>query len=303
MAVPYKAKSTLTANPDFAQNEVQITTTIISQCYKVVTKEQLKQTLNKLLASATREDDYPSWAAATKMDRQYRAVNTVNLDDHAWLERLYRHLSRCKGTIDYYLITLVFPREAKQFKYKLCKSAADLPRCRPGTFTAGFSGATDNSALFPRTIQRRNLPELSHTSAEVMATLLRPENRSYILAESNGNCLSTQELLKLVVAQKDHPISLLADVGAAMSDMENREIAHAWLSLADGKAAACFFDDKDRFSVVERAGGVTILASSPFRDRIKDCLIFIHEYHIFGTDLKLPDNWRPDLTIGPDVTP
>ena len=86
--------------------------------------------------------------------------------------------------------------------------------------------------------------------------------------------------------------------------MTNKQLVKHWLSLRQPKdvTAGVFFDDADKLSVLSRDGVVEPLYSSPFSQRLHECIIYLDDAHTRGTDLKLPVNFRAMVTLGPKVT-
>ena len=90
-----------------------------------------------------------------------------------------------------------------------------------------------------------------------------------------------------------------------MLEMKNRDLVFKWLSLlcpTRHVEAGIFFDDFDNLSVVTREGQVEPFHSSPFRQRLSECIVYLDDAHTRGTDLKLPPDFRALVTLGPKVT-
>ena len=89
-----------------------------------------------------------------------------------------------------------------------------------------------------------------------------------------------------------------------MLEMTNKQLVEHWLSLRQPEhvAAGVFFDDADMLSVLTRDGIVEPFYSSPFSQRLDECIIYLDDAHTRGTDLKLPLDFRAIVTLGPKVT-
>ena len=89
-----------------------------------------------------------------------------------------------------------------------------------------------------------------------------------------------------------------------MLEMTNQQLVEHWLSLTSPNdvAAGVFFDDADNLSVLTRTGVVEPLHSSPFIQRLHQCIVYLDDAHTRGTDLKLPPDFRAMVTLGPKVT-
>lgn len=89
-----------------------------------------------------------------------------------------------------------------------------------------------------------------------------------------------------------------------MLEMKNQVLIFKWLSLLSPTrhvAAGVFFDDSDNLSVITRDEKVEPFHSSPFRQRLSECIIYLDDAHTRGTDLKLPPDFRALVTLGPKV--
>ena len=88
-----------------------------------------------------------------------------------------------------------------------------------------------------------------------------------------------------------------------MLETTNQQLVEHWLALTPTDvAAAVFFDDSDSLKVITRTGLVEPLHSSPFIQRLHQCIVYLDDAHTRGTDLKLPPYFRAMVTLGPKVT-
>jgi hypothetical protein len=87
-----------------------------------------------------------------------------------------------------------------------------------------------------------------------------------------------------------------------MLEMTNKQLVNHWLKLRREVAAGVFFDDADNLSVLSQDGVVKPFYSSPFSQRLNECIIYLDDAHTRGTDLKLPLSFRAMVTLGPKVT-
>lgn len=86
-----------------------------------------------------------------------------------------------------------------------------------------------------------------------------------------------------------------------MLKLSNAELAMQWLSLRREMPAAVFFQG-DLLSVVTPDGVEEPFASSPFKQRLGECLVFLDDEHTRGTDLVFPKLARAAVTLGRRVT-
>lgn len=202
----------------------------------------------------------------------------------------------------------MFPRYAKQFPKKLSTSAWDLAETKAHV-TTGFSGTNDNRYLLPTSIQQNDSTVVGGcdpfgqlaTNAKVLSILLQPENGTYCCLEGmKGRSPTGSDFLELLVRQEP-PVRVLLDVGAQMLDMQNTELVSRWLSLVQSLHAIVFFDDHDELVVI-RDNQVEKFVTSQYHDKLDLCAVYLDDSHTRGTDLKLPNNFRAVVTLGPKLT-
>lgn len=121
--------------------------------------------------------------------------------------------------IDYWLSTLVFPREAKTFEHKLMCTAWDLVSDNLVRTVSGFSGTNDTKNILPLPIKQNDLKELEQTNENVRKVLLRPENSGYFHLPTNVRGL--QILIELTKLK----IPVLLDSGACMLELNNEQVS------------------------------------------------------------------------------
>ncbi|KAF9894293.1 hypothetical protein FE257_007796 [Aspergillus nanangensis] len=305
MAVPYRAKGVPSENAEFGHPDVAIALTCLSYYYHGLTENQVRHCFSLLDKENDASAEYQNWVTRdiSSLPTGLRQLSGANLDDATLLkEVLYPHLNYQKGLIDFFLSRVVFPREAKEFPYKLCTSAWDLPSRTGQPLTTGFSGTNDNRFLLPYSTPQRDLPHLIHTNAMVLSHLLRQENRQCVLArDKQGHRLRARPLVDLINSQEP-PVRVIIDVGAQILESSNHSIAEYWLSVTPTAEGAIYFDENDEAVVVDCEGHIERLFASPFRHRMDTCLVFMDQQHTRGVDLKLPGDYRAAVTLGPRLT-
>jgi hypothetical protein len=305
MAVPFRAKGVPSEHAEFGHPDVAIVLTCLSYYYHGLTEEQVRECFELVGKENDPSAEYHLWVARGlhSVPAGLQDISGVNLEDvRAFREVLYPHLQFQKPIIDFYLSRVVFPKEAKEFPHKLSTSAWDLPSRPHQPLTTGFSGTNDNRSLLPRSSPQRDLPHLLHTNAMVLNTLLLSENRRCVLArDDQGRPLRTHQLIDLV-NQEEPSVRVIIDVGAQILESSNQSIAQYWLSTTPSADGALFYDHNDEPTVIDREGHTDRLVASPFRHRMETCLVFLDEQHSRGVDLKLPQNYRAAVTLGPRLT-
>jgi hypothetical protein len=117
----------------------------------------------------------------------------------------------------------------------------------------------------------------------------------------SGERRTTSEFLDILAVQNPQ-IRVLLDVGAQMLDLQNHELAKAWLAISPGSSAAIYFNEDDELTVLTRNGGTQLLLSSPFAQQLDQCIIYLDDAHTRGTDINFPTGFRAAVTLGPKVT-
>ena len=169
-------------------------------------------------------------------------------------------------------------------------------------YIKGFSGTNDGKYLLPLDITQHDPRHQHGTNAKVLAYLLQPENNYYMCTTRKGGVRRpTREFLRILAQQKP-AIRVILDVGAQMLDLQNRELAAAWLDVSPDSSAAIYFSEDDELTVLTRDGGTQLLLSSPFAQQLDQCVIYLDDAHTRGTDINFPSGFRAAVTLGPGVT-
>jgi hypothetical protein len=249
------------------------------------------------------EMEYDHWVKSGQdIPAELRQLKGVNMEEKTQVDGFLVPLfSRNKGTVDFYLSQVVFPRAAREFPSKLPTSAWDLVEDKKNVIT-GFSGTNDNRYLLPTSITQEDPDFVLGTNAHVLQYLFRPENDHYECTEGDkGERESITSFLERLVKQ-DPEIRVLLDVGAQMLELQNEELARYWLSLRPDVSAAIFFNNLDHLTVVTPDGVTEPFISSPFNRQLEKCIVYLDDAHTRGTDLNLPQGTRAAVTLGPKVT-
>ncbi|KAF9472983.1 hypothetical protein BDN70DRAFT_997884 [Pholiota conissans] len=304
LAVPYRAKDVPSLRSEFGHPDVVICLTCLSYYYGGLTSAQVRGSFELLLKLDNPSLEYASWVqrGGDAIPLTHRELIGVNLKDvETFTQDVIPLFRRNKGTVDFFLSRVVFPKEAKEFPSKLGTSGWDLAESK-NNFTTGFSGTNDNSDLLPTSITQTDPVNQLRTNAQVLEYLLRPEN-DICIPRRNGISCSAAEIVDIAVNESKE-IRVLLDVGAQMLEMTNDQIIKYWLFLRDSRdvAAGVFFDDSDNLSIMTRDGLVEPFHSSPFSQRLDQCIVYLDDAHTRGTDLRLPPHFRALVTLGPGVT-
>lgn len=304
MAVPFRAKDVPVERAEYGHPDVAIMLTQISYYNSGLSDKQLLESFHRLHRLSTSESEYQRWlkdVPCERVPKTMRTLSTVNLED--FVQRttvVFPFLRRNMRVIDFWLSTVVFPVEAKQFEGKLVASAWDLSNVsKEGRPISGFSGTKDTSLLLPASIIQRDLPELQGTDGAMIKKLLQHENSSY---HEFPSCITSLQILERIVESRT---CVLLDVGALMVDMGNRDVATKWLEKLVNRQeieAAIYFDDDNQVTAIDRSGRSGPLHLSPFREQMSRCVVYLDDVHTRGTDLKIPYGSHACVTLGQGIT-
>ena len=304
LAVPYYAKDIPAARAEFSHPDVTIVLTCLSYYHGGLSNEQLYTAFKRLLLSDQAEEEYQQWIFdAPELHSAFRQLRGINLkNDRQCVGQVFPPLRFSKGAIDFYLSSIVFPREMKEFPSKMSASGWNIARAKDHP-TTGFSGTNDSRYILPLSIEQSDQPQQRYTNASVLNCLLKPENTFQPSRQCHSQVLDAESLLSRVTASSP-PTRVILDVGAQVLEMQNREFALSWLlRLPPTEAqAAVFFDENNELTVVNRANVKEPLMVSPFLKQMDQCIVYLDESHTRGTDLKLPSHYRAAVTLGPDLT-
>lgn len=301
IAVPFEAKGIPSQTAEYGHPDTALVLTCLSFYHAGLSKSQLLQSLQFISNSEDPSSHYQRFASSRHLPENLEHWHLLEVEDEAQVTMLWQYLRFEKHVVNHFLNNFAFPQHAKQFGVKFQASAWDIPLLseimkRRG-ITTGFSGTNDNKKILPRTIRQDDLPTLIQTNAEVLVHLLEPRNqRCFQAIDRHGRHLNEIGILELL---RNKGIKILIDAGAQILEMENHQLAAAWLDVYPEAQGAVYFDKNSRIMVRARfqKSPVPLLASS-FADNLNKCVVYIDEAHTRGTDLKLPVYAQGAVTLG-----
>ncbi len=247
-AVPYRGKGVPASNAEFGHPDVAIALSCLSYYYTGLKDSQIRKCFELLQKSDDPTAEYAIWTnRCTSMPDSLRHWSAVNLeDDHQCYMEILPALRFSKKLADYFLNSIVFPQEGKDFDEKLSTSGWNIPsRSGVGNLSTGFSGTNDNRFLLPLTISQQDIPELQHTSGMVLDYVTRQDNLQYYHAQDEkGSQMSAEHLLKYIMSVEPNVIVLI-DVGAQVLDKCNEDVVKDWMQLVPDVDAGVYFDAED----------------------------------------------------------
>ncbi|KAI1749778.1 hypothetical protein F4782DRAFT_533039 [Xylaria castorea] len=305
LAVPYRAKDNPSPRSEFSHPDIVIALTNLTYYYGGLEDEDIFIALGHLMESDQASIEYDAWIKdSCRMPASFCQLEGINLKDRPQcINEVFPHLKYGKSVIDYFLGHVVFPKEVKEFPYKLSASGWDIGK-RRAHYTTGFSGTNDSHKVLPLDIKHLDLPSESHTNALVLEHLLQPENSVILLPDGPAVSVTDAQRFLDTVVNLERPIRVILDVGAQILELNNLQVAQSWLQMVTDTEiqAAVFVNDDDELTVIDRRGSVELLQTSSYATRLDACLVFLDEAHTRGIDLKLPNDYRAAVTLGASLT-
>ena len=128
LAVPYRAKDVPAQRAEFGHPDIAIILTCLSYYYAGLSEEQLRLCFEILLKQDDPSLDYDLWVRdCPTIPDCLQTLSGVNIkSSEQWNEFLFPLFKRNRVTVDFYLSSVVFPKEAKEFPSKLSCSGWDL---------------------------------------------------------------------------------------------------------------------------------------------------------------------------------
>ncbi|KAK6527510.1 hypothetical protein TWF694_004493 [Orbilia ellipsospora] len=302
LAVPYRAKDRPAARAEFSHPEVVLVLTCLSYYYGGLAMEDLRICFDLLEKTDNPDLTYEYWIKCyPNIALNLSRLSCINLEDDEAVQRVFGIFRYNKTVIDFFLAEFVFPREAKSFPSKLSTSAWDLAE-RKHHNTTGFSGTNDNRYLLPTSIQQLDLPEQVHTNSLVLKNILLEENNSVFKAHKDNARLEAHEILAQIAGFIPR-VQVLLDVGAQILELENCEVAEAWLKADKSSEiqGVVFFGDNDELLIMRRGGKTESFVTSALSKQLGHLLVFLDEAHTRGVDLVLPAGSRAAVMLGPNL--
>ena len=303
MAVPFRGKDVAAERTEYGHPDVAMAMTILSYYHSGLSSSELTLCFKKLdaLDEAERDRYYSDWYQFLDPDliEEFNSIPTqyggVNLSDVSQKENLFSALRKHILVINFFLFKVVFPKEAKQFPYKIVATSWMHAEVNRDHSVTGFSGTNDTSLLLPLSIKQNDLIELKGTNAHVLRCILMNQSYDHLNAD-----ISAEQLIeKLVMGEKK--ANVLLDVGALVIEMSNEEVAENWLQLRrDAKGVIFYGSESNDLVVLSRSGKIKSIYH--YSDEFKDYLVYLDEIHTRGTDLVLPDQSLAVVTLGARLT-
>jgi hypothetical protein len=300
LAVPFRSKDSPSPRSEFSHPDVVILLSLLSYYYGGLTDDELFDSFAHISKSDQGGIQYDEWVdtASPDLPPAFCQLSGVSVKDrHQCMMEVFPGLRYSKKAIDYYLSFLVFPKAMKEFPQKLSASGWDIGAVKTHPVT-GFSGTNDTLHLLPLSVKHLDLPSQSHTNALVLQYLLQEETSVELLPPRTAGHGSDAEHLLALVVRMQPEVRVILDCGASILEQNNRQVAEAWLGLRDSCIQAVVFFHDEELSVLDRAGRIEPLQTSPFAKQLDVCLVYLDEAHTRGTDLKLPRSYRAAVTLG-----
>ncbi|CAI6256851.1 unnamed protein product [Periconia digitata] len=305
LAVPYRSKDSPTASSEYSHAEVVILLTCLNNYYNGLSDSDLFEAFTHLLKSDGLRQQYENWTQhAHRLSYEFISPNAINLEDrHKCINDIFPSFRYAKPVIDYFLSSIVFPKEMREFPAKLSASGWDLAAKKKHP-TTGFSGTADSKHVLPLNMDFLDLEEQQHTDAQVLMRILQDDNTVKLVPPRLDGCSETTdaELFIRFVSNMQSKPSVIIDVGAQILELDNHGVAEMWLKYDKEAQAVVYFNSQEEIVVLDRHGRVGALQTSTFADDLSGCLVYLDEAHTRGTDLKLPQTYQAAITLGAHLT-
>jgi hypothetical protein len=231
LAVPYHAKDNPAPRAEFSHPDATIVLTCLSYYYGGLSDEQIRSSFEALLQLDCATDEYARWVQDSPgLPAAFREITSINLSNEGQCSKeVFPPLRFARGIINFYMSTIVFPAEMREFPHKLTLSGWDIARKKVHP-TTGFSGTNDSRYILPLSIAQCDLPPQLSTNAKVLNCLLRRENSFLDIRQiSDTGVLDVEALLRMALTL-DPPVRVILDVGAQVLELQNEDMARTWLS-------------------------------------------------------------------------
>ena len=139
LAVPYRAKDVPAPNTQFGHPDLTVILTCLSYYYGGLSEEQLRTSFSILLDQDDTFTEYALWLE--QYDRELVPDSLLNPTEltlypsEQWDKVIFPLFSGNQVVVDFYLSRVVFPKEAKEFPWKLSGSSWDLAEKREKLIT------------------------------------------------------------------------------------------------------------------------------------------------------------------------
>jgi hypothetical protein len=306
LAVPYRAKDVAAAKVEFGHADMLLGLTFRHYLCAGLTEAQFRDVFLRLkkLSKSERSATWRAWVERCDDKCDLSGMDTfdgVNIEDKKAFAAVQGVFARHMDVINFWLIRMILPVQAKQFPETCVSTAWSLCRAplHPSwkNVTSGFSGTEDEQYVLPETIEQKNLPELKLTNGLQLRLLLREENSRFYRAVSAED--SAANILSLL--GEDVEFNVVLDAGALVLQLSNEDFARKWLEARQDKDAVVFYDATDTQVALCRNGSsadIVPFQSSCYCSDMSDALLYLDEYHTRGSDFRLPIRSRAVLTLG-----
>ena len=138
LAVPYRAKGVPAPNTQFGHPDLTIILTCLSYYYTGLSKQQLRVSFEILLDQDDPSEEYALWIRECEsVPDHLQKLSEINLrSSEQWDKVIFPLFAWNQAAIDFYLSRVVFPKEAKEFPWKLFGSSWDLAEKREKLITS-----------------------------------------------------------------------------------------------------------------------------------------------------------------------
>ena len=163
LAVPYRAKDVPAPGTQFGHPDITILLTCLSYYYTGLDEEQLRRSFQILLNGDNPAAEYALWVqdcGSSSLPSSLRILGEFNLESsEQWDNHLFPTFAYNQAVVDFYLSRIVFPREAKEYPWKLATSSWDLAEKRELPITGERAQESPSTFRFIRSTEPKDFRE------------------------------------------------------------------------------------------------------------------------------------------------
>lgn len=215
LAVPYCAKDNSVMQTEFSHSDAVIVLTCLSYYYDGLSDKQLYTVFKKLLLSDHAQKEYKCWVQdASELEVRFWQLTDINLSDSVQLsQKIFSSLQLIKAAINFYMSSIVFLKEMKEFSHKLSFSDWDIAWVKVH-LTTDFSEINNSRYILSLFISQCDLSLQLHINTAVLNCLLQSENSfKHAMHESERESLNAESLLQIVM-RSELPVHIILNVRA-----------------------------------------------------------------------------------------
>ncbi|MFA5880170.1 MAG: DUF3638 domain-containing protein [Candidatus Margulisiibacteriota bacterium] len=291
-AIPWLGVNTPSPTSEFANPDITIGFSYLQYYYKGLSEDNIAKILDHMKNSANKEQGttptqtlFSSWVH----DLNLADLKMLDLNDSAKVKALHKLLTQNKKVINYFLETIIFPKELQYFEFQISSNAQDLAGKLSSAFKIGFTGTSEEETC-PEAL---TVHADGKTNAE-MITVLTTLGKATVANLSAA--ITPREILSRIDFSTHNAF---IDAGGLITGMTNLEIAKLLLKQSENTRiqAIVYYDDATKEQMILKQGQAPqLLAGHDINPAYR--FTFYDHVHTTGADISQKFNTKAYLTIG-----